>query len=126
MDITIIIGKIIGAYLLFTGLGFLLSGKFYKKMQENADKSDPVLINLSGMVHFLIGTAIVTNQFLWSSFLEVIISILGFVFLLKGFYLIVFPGLILKSNKASIKLLLISGIGYLIIGLVIGYMSYFS
>jgi uncharacterized protein YjeT (DUF2065 family) len=123
---TIVLGKIIAPYLLVTGLGFLLSGKFYKRMTENTDKSDPVLINLSGMVHFLIGIAVVTNHFLWSDLLEIIISILGFAFLLKGTFMIALPSLTIKSSKASTKFLRISGIGYLIVGLAIGYMSYFA
>ena len=124
--LTIIIGKIIAPYLLVTGIGFFLSRKFFEKMIKDADKSDSVLINLSGMVHFLIGIAIVTNHFLWSNLLEIIISILGFAFLLKGAFLIALPSLTLKSNKTSIRLLRATGVGYVVAGLVIGYMSYFT
>jgi uncharacterized protein YjeT (DUF2065 family) len=124
---TIIIGKIIAPYLLVTGLGFILSGKFYSLMIENADKSDPVLVNLSGMVHFLIGMTILVNHFLWGSLLEIIITILGFAFVFKGGFLIALPRLTLKSNQpSSINRLRVMGAGFIAAGLVIGYLSYFA
>ncbi len=124
--ITLFLGKIIAPYLLASGLGFLLSSKFYENLLKNSDKSDPMTVNLSGMVHFLIGIAIVTNHFLWRSALEIVVTLLGFGFLIKGITLIVFPSLTLKSTKTSVKLLRISGGGFIIVSLILGYMSYFA
>ena len=125
-ETTIFLGKIIALYLLVSGLGFLLSSRFYENLLKNSDKSDPMTVNLSGMVHFLIGIAIATNHFLWSNVLEIIVTLLGFGFLIKGITLIVFPSLTLKSTKTSVKLLRISGIGFIIVSLFLGYMSYFA
>ena len=125
--ITLFLGKIIAPYLFVTGLGFFLSDKFYINMINNANRSDPVLINLSGMVHFFIGITIVTNHFLWSNILEVLISLVGFMFLLKGIFLILLPSLTLKSNKApSIKRLHLMGFGFILLGLIVGYLSFFA
>ncbi len=122
--ITLFLGKIISPYLFVSGLGFLISGKFYLNQLRNSDKSDPLTINLSGMVHFLIGIAIVTNHFLWNNILAIIVSILGFIFLAKGIALIAFPSLTLKSTKTSVKILRISGIGFIIVSLFVGYLSF--
>ncbi|MTI33259.1 hypothetical protein [Xanthovirga aplysinae] len=124
METTFIIGRIMAPYLIVTGLGFFLSKSFYKKSIEEAEKSDPVLINLSGMVHFLIGMTILTLHFRRNNLLETMISILGFLFTLKGAFIIALPVLTLKSNEASIKLLRVMGTGFTTAGLIIGYLSY--
>ena len=69
---TLFLGKMIAPYLFVSGLGFLLSYDFYKQLLINSDKSDPLTINLSGMVHFFIGLAIVLRHHLWGNVLEII------------------------------------------------------
>ena len=123
---TLFLGKIIAPYLLVSGLGFLFSFNFYKNLLINSDKSDPMTVNLSGMVHFLIGLAIVLKHHLWGNVLEISVTLLGFAFLIKGLTLIVLPNLTLKSTKLSVKLLRISGTGFLAAGLYLGYVSYFA
>ncbi len=81
--ITLILGKIIAPYLLASGLGFLISTKFYENQLKNTDKSDPLSVNLSGMVHFLLGIGILTNHFKWNNILAVIVTLLGFSFLVN-------------------------------------------
>ena len=54
-ETTIFLGKIIALYLLVSGLGFLLSSRFYENLLKNSDKSDPMTVNLSGMVHLIGG-----------------------------------------------------------------------
>ena len=97
--ITSFFGKIIAPYLFASGLGFLISTKFYEKQLKNSDKSDPLAINLSGMVLFSIGIVILTNHFLWNNILEALVTLLGFSFLGKGITLIVIPDLILNQLK---------------------------
>ena len=123
---TLFLGRMIAPYLFVSGLGFLLSFSFYQNLQINSDKSDPLTVNLSGMVHFLIGLAIVLNHFLWGNILEIIVTLLGFGFLIKGLTLIIIPNATLRSNKVSAKLLRLEGIGFLTAGLYVGYVSYFG
>ncbi len=123
---TLFLGKMIAPYLFVSGLGFLFSVNFYEKLLINSDKSDPLTVNLSGMVHFFIGLAIVLNHHIWSNVLEILITLVGFGFLIKGLTLIVIPNSTLKSTKVSVKLLRISGIGFLAVGSYLGYMSYFA
>ncbi|NQV08780.1 hypothetical protein HQ529_02935 [Candidatus Woesearchaeota archaeon] len=125
-EITLFLGKIIAPYLFVSGVGFLFSVNFYEKLLKNSNKSDPMTVNLSGMVHFLIGIAIVTNHFLWNNILEIVVTLLGFSFLIKGITLIAFPISTLKSTKTSVKLLRISGIGFIVVSLFLGYLSYFA
>lgn len=123
--ITLILGKMLSSYLLVSGLGFLFSAKFYENLLKNTDKSDPMIVNLSGMVHFFLGIGILTNHFLWNNILAIAVTLLGFSFLAKGIALIVIPSLTLKSTKTSVKLLRISGIGFILVSLFVGYLSFF-
>ncbi|MFC1990975.1 hypothetical protein ACFLU9_02355 [Chloroflexota bacterium] len=80
---------------------------------------------MSGMVHFLIGLAIVLKHHQWGNVLEILVTLVGFGFLIKGLTLIVSPNLTIKPTKLSVKLLRRSGIGFLAAGLYLGYMNYF-
>jgi len=75
MEITNKIGKIVAAYLIVTGIGFLISSEYYSHMISHKG-TDPILINLSGMVHLFIGMTILVNHFLWKNALQIIVTLL--------------------------------------------------
>lgn len=124
--ITLFIGKILAIYWLVYGFGFLISRGFYANQLTNSEKSDSLAVTLQGAIHVYIGAAIVTNHFLWNSLLAILVTILGFGYLAKGVALIVFPVAVLKSGEPSVKRLSIAGIGFIIMGLVLGYLSFFA
>lgn len=124
MEKTNKIGKIVAAYLLVTGLGFLISSEYYSQMIAHKG-SDPVLINLSGMVHFFIRITILVNHFMWKNALQIIVTLLGIMFLMKGVFLIVLPELTLQSANNPAQVPWIASIGFILIGLIVGYMSFF-
>jgi len=124
--ITLFIGKILAVYWLVYGLGFLISREFYAKQLTNSEKSDSLAVTLQGAIHVYIGAAILTNHFLWGNLLAILVTILGFAYLAKGIALIVFPSATLKSGKPSAKVLGLSGIGFILLGLILGYLSYFA
>ncbi|WP_282089214.1 hypothetical protein [Aquimarina algiphila] len=119
------IGKIIAIYLIATGIGFLVSSEYYSKMIANSS-SDPVLINLSGMVHFFIGMIILVNHFLWKNALQIIVTLLGLMFFLKGFFLIIFPEFILQSAGNTVKYPLAMPMGFIGVGIILGYLVFFK
>ncbi|PCJ33200.1 MAG: hypothetical protein COA90_00780 [Gammaproteobacteria bacterium] len=120
---TIIIARVLSMYFLVTGMGFLLSADFFNKMIIQLG-SDPVLINLSGMVHFFIGATIITIHFYWKTPLQIIVSLLGTLFLIKGTLLIVFPELTLKTANNPIQNVSLMAAGFIFIGLSIGYLAF--
>ncbi len=124
--ITLFIGKILTVYWLVYGFGFLISKDFYANQLQNSEKSDSLAITLQGAIHLYIGAAILTNHFLWDNLLAILVTLLGFMYLAKGIALIVFPNATLKSGEVSVKRLRIAGIGFIIIGLVLGYLSFFA
>ena len=123
-DKTHVIARIVASYLLVTGLGFVVSGGYYSKMIAHA-ASDPVLINLSGMVHFFIGMTILVVHFQWKSKLQVIVTLLGAMFFLKGFFLIALPELTLQTGNNPVQKTGLMGACFIAAGASLGYAAFF-
>ncbi len=122
-DITAILARIVSAYLIVTGLGFLLSPDFFASMIVHKG-SDPVLINLSGMAHFFIGITILVLHFKWRGALEVLVTLIGISFLLKGASLIAIPELTLQTGGNDLQLSIFVPMGFLAVGLVMAYLAW--
>jgi len=118
------IAQIAGPYLLVTGFGFLVSNDFYARMVAGTAKTDPVTLNLSGAVHFVIGMIIVVNHFAWSTPLEAVVTLLGLAAVAKGAGLIALPDLTVRSSVPGTKGLRISGIAFVAVGLYLSVMGY--
>jgi hypothetical protein len=124
MDATTKIARILSAYLVVTGSGFALSGDYFTRMIAHVG-SDPVLINLSGMVHFFIGITVLVHHFLWKKPLQIAVSLLGSLFLLKGIFLIALPELALQTTNNPAQKPWAMAIGFLLVGFALGYFAYF-
>jgi uncharacterized protein YjeT (DUF2065 family) len=123
---TALLGKILGAYLLVNGLGFLISSDFYRRLRAESQQADRLTVNLSGMVHFILGMAIVATHLLWGSLLQVLVTIAGIGFVAKGIAMIIVPEWTLRSSPASERSLRLSGAAFVVAGAVFGYLSYFG
>lgn len=122
---THVIASIAGPYLLLTGIGFWVSRGFYRRMISGQTAADPILLNLSGAAHFIVGMIILVNHSMWSTSAEIAVSLLGIAAALKGAMLIVIPDRTKESPHMSDRSLLISGAAFAIIGgyfIFIGYL----
>ncbi len=123
-EVTLLLAKMMAAYLFATGLGFFLSKTFYLRMLNDAHSAHPISINLSGMIHFFIGMAVVLNHFLWGHHVAIAVSLIGMAFLLKGSMLIVIPNLVMKSNKITVRILPFAGTGFIAVSIYLAWASY--
>jgi uncharacterized protein YjeT (DUF2065 family) len=123
---TVLLGQILGAYLLVNGLGFLISSDFYRRLRGESQQADRLAVNLSGMVHFILGMAIVATHILWGSLLQVLVTVSGIGFAAKGFAMIVVPEWTLRATPVSERSLRLSGAAFVVAGLVFGYLSFFG
>ena len=123
-NLTLLIARILSTYLLITGLGFLISGEYYSAMIAHTG-SDPVLINLSGMVHFFIGMTILVIHFRWRGVLQIVVTILGAMFFLKGAFLIALPELALQTGNNPAQKTWLMAVLFVSAGTVLGYFAYF-
>ena len=126
MQTSIFIAKILGLVYLVFGLGVLFNGKYYRKLLEDMMKE---VTNLywGGISSLVIGFLIVYYHNVWEYSWVVIITILGWLALLKGVLLIVLPDLMIRWTKAWTKaksFMPVWGFVILVLGLIFSYFGY--
>jgi len=128
MELSIFIAKYAGLMYLAAGLGFLLSNKYYADMIKNIGK-DKTSILFSGILSFFLGLTLVLFHNFWVADWTVIITILGWLGLIKGICLLVFPGITLKMADFFYKMknfITIAGVFAIILGGVLTYYGFFA
>ncbi len=121
---TVMFGKILSLYLLTAGIAFVVATPFYADLTRKADTSDAMAVNVSGMLHLFIGFAIVVNHFAWDGPLAVLVTMLGIVFILRGLAYYWLPRLIVRSSEARATVLRLMGAFFIVVGGVMGYLSF--
>ncbi len=91
MDLSIFIAKLFAVVYLMIGLGMLLSPAYYHKAMADMLKN-PIVFYMGGIMAAVAGFLIVTYHNVWESSWVVVITIFGWLALLKGFMFLVFPG----------------------------------
>ncbi len=128
METSIFIAKLLGLAYTVIGLGMLLNGKYYKK-QFDAMMKEAGVWYLGGVMALLVGYLIVSAHNVWEGSWVVLITIIGWMALLKGLLLLLFPawfmdwsaGLFKKSKTMSTW-----GIFALVLGLVFVYFGFIA
>ena len=124
METAIIVAKIIGIIYVSFGIGLLLNGPFYKREIPKMIESSSFLM-LGGFVAIILGVYIIEKSFNWQDNWTIIITIIGWIALIKGIILIAFPTFIgakfsnffTKINTSYLGVLL------LLFGLVFWYLG---
>lgn len=104
-DTTLFLAQLMGPTLAFIGLGIFLNRGFYKKV-FNAMGAEDFDMLLTPMLMIPIGVLMVSKHFLWGSFPEILISIVGLAILFKGAMIALMP----TAFKGLIKSLLSNGL----------------
>jgi hypothetical protein len=103
MDRSTLLAKLIGPPFLAVGLGLLLNQKTYWDMIDEVIRHpSPIgnlLIYLSGLLSMVAGLAMVNVHPSWTRDWRVVITILGWLFVLGGIVRIVLPDIILKLGS---------------------------
>jgi len=82
--------QVLGIVYLAVGIGILINPDFYKKLITEFSEN-PTAIYLSGLVAIVMGYLLVTFHNTWPTDWPVIITILGWVVLIKGLFLLLLP-----------------------------------
>jgi len=111
--------QVLGITYLAVGIGIIINPDFYKKLVTDFTENPPA-VYLGGLVALAIGFLLVTFHNIWSKDWSVIITIFGWVALIKGLFLIVLPKVSIKIcnffKKQLIKLLAVWATVVLILG----------
>lgn len=108
------------------GLGFLLSGDFYRKMMTEMRESR-VSVYISAVVALIFGFVIVSFHNDWRPDWTLIVTIIGWLGLAKGILLFIFPEPLLRMSERLMAMknyLRIAGIFALILGFVLAYFGF--
>jgi uncharacterized protein YjeT (DUF2065 family) len=90
---SVILAKILGIYFLAIGLAFIIYPSRFKRMYQQTVKDENFLF-LGAILALLIGAVIVSIHNRWVLGWPLIITLLGWWSLLKGFALLAYPPLI--------------------------------
>lgn len=125
METSVFIAKIVAVYYVAVGLGVLLNASFYRKAFNDMLKNS-AFIFLGGIMALVIGFLIVNFHNVWVKDWTVLITILGWLALLKGLLMFLIPKPFLSFSKVFIKNLWFVVIFALALGGVLGYFGFFA
>jgi len=121
MELSIFIAKIIAIIYISIGIGVLGKKGVFKEMIKDFEKSKGLAL-LSGFITVVLGMLLIRYHNIWVNDWTVIITIFGWIALIKGIMLLAFPEFILKFKNAYKG----KQWGYvlLLIGLIFGYLGF--
>lgn len=128
MENTLILAQIFGPYLIIVAIGIMFNLKTYQRVMEDFFKNS-ALIYLGGVMALIFGLVIVLLHNVWMAHWAVIITIFGWLGLIKGAWLIIFPNTVAKFTEAYKKktaLLVVHLLIILILGVVLTIRGYFT
>jgi hypothetical protein len=95
MELSIFLAKFVGLYLLILGILGIFRHKEFKLLGKDIAASKAALA-ISGEISLLFGLALVIDHSVWENSWRVIITIFGYLMLLKGIMRFAFPARVQK------------------------------
>ncbi|HEY1037124.1 MAG TPA: hypothetical protein VGE62_00915 [Candidatus Paceibacterota bacterium] len=127
MDITLFLAQIYGPVLLAVGAGVFVSTRYYVKIYRDLDK-DALAVLVFGMFGMAIGIVQVSFHNVWDTFLQGLISFIGWGFIAKGALFLIAPGIVdrMGDEWANRKLVPLAGFFMVLIGAYLTWAGYFA
>lgn len=126
MNTTIFLAQLWAPAIVAVGIGIFASRSYYVKIYRELEK-DALAVLLFGLVAMTAGTAHILYHNLWGSFLEGLVSFLGWGLFLKGLLFVAAPKAVDKSGDWWVRRGLIdfSGLLTLAAGAYLAWAAYF-
>jgi len=118
--------QIFSLFYIIVGIGILINPGFYKKLFEDFIENAAVLY-LGGAMALTIGYLILAFHNTWTKDLSVIITIFGWLALIKGIVILIRPKIMIALSKAILKnqnILKIEAIVIIILGLAFSFLGF--
>ena len=125
MDTSTLIGRLFSAVYIAVGLGMVLRPAYYSRMLTDFTKS-PVSAYLGGVMALIFGLLVVMYHNIWSGGWVVVLTVVGWMALVKGFLILALPDFLVEKSIAIMpkgRGLQVMGAVVLVIGLVVGWLS---
>jgi hypothetical protein len=126
MQTSVFLARLLGPLLLAVGAGILLNPKAFHSMANEVVRS-VTLVYLFGLLDFAAGLAIVLTHNVWVASWRVLITLIGWLMLVRGAVRILIPEMIMRYAAGIIRnklLVPVAGAVTGILGLVFCYFGY--
>jgi uncharacterized membrane protein len=121
-----LIARLIGPVFVVTGLGMLVNAKFYAAAVAEGAAS-PVLIAISGIATLLGGVAILNAHRAWTADWRVLVTIIGWVFVIAGLLRLILPKFVESAAPAVYSgpaAEIVAGAIILVVGAILSFAGY--
>ena len=128
MNTSLFIARLLGPIWVIVGIGMLLNQKTFQRVCEDFCKNQ-ALVFFSGMAPLFFGFIIVLTHNIWVSDWPVLITIFGWMGIIKGIWITVFPNSVEKfmlGYTKNPKLLTFHSVACIVLGGVMIYLGYMS
>ena len=128
MGNSIFIARIFGLCYLIIGACLLYNRKAFQRIMEDFCKS-AALVFFGGLFALVIGVVIVLRHNIWVANWTVMITIIGWLALIKGIWLIAFPNTVstfMQAYQKNENLVIVHSIAALILGAILTYFGFFA
>lgn len=128
MQTSIFLARLLGPLLLFPGIGILLNPRVFRALAVEVVGS-VTLVYLFGLVDFAAGLAIVLTHDVWLASWRVLITLIGWVMLLRGAVRIIAPDTVMGFAKTLVgkrPIYPVTGILAVILSLILCYFGYIA
>jgi len=119
------IASVFGPYLTISGLWMLLYSDNLIKIMT-AIKNSPGVFYLMGALNFLIGLAIIHSYNMWIWNMSFFVTLLGWVFMVRGLLSLFMPQLVMKVTMGNHTFMKAMGVIPFIWGLILVGFAYFK
>ena len=125
MQTSIFLARLLGPILLIFGISLLVNGRAYRAMGRGLVDS-ALLVTLFGFADFAAGLAIVLTHNVWVASWRVLITLIGWLLLIRGAVRILVPDVRRYAAKyiGDRRLYTLSSVVLVILGLVLCYFGY--
>lgn len=128
METSVVLAKIMGPLFLVIGIGIFVNIEQYRRMVASFGEN-PLSIYMSGTIALLMGLIVVTFHNVWEWRWTLVITILGWLSLLKGVVRIVAPRLVAERAQRyarNTNILMTTAVVTLVLGAVLIYFGYIA
>ena len=102
MENSALLARLIGPYIVLIGTGLIFNQKLFRQIMEDFPKNH-ALVFVTGLFTFIAGLAILLFHNIWVADWRVIITVFGWAAFIKGIWLAVLPGTLVKTTKLYMK-----------------------
>lgn len=102
MEASVFFAKLLGPYCIIVGIGVLFNLKTYQKVMEDFSRNT-ALVYLGGVMALFFGLLVVLLHNVWTANWAVIITVFGWLGIIKGAWLIILPNKVGQLAEAYRK-----------------------